>query len=176
MTDQAAIETRVAGFTDYFKRVHFDVMFGMPVCNNMLEVEAVGFRDFNGDVVGIFITPWFLKVFLLPEEPEMWSDQEVGSKVTWTFPAGEFQCLTDFDEGIGSYISHSLYSPMAQFKTQDEAREAAEAAIKALMTEPSEEEKEIMAMDPKSGSGRRRLFGGMAGAPTSDSPNPDKMT
>jgi [NiFe] hydrogenase assembly HybE family chaperone len=127
-------------------------MNDIPIVNNKLEVEVVGFVDWGHDKsksaaeVGVLITPWFMNIVLLPKE-SMKQEVRVGKTANILFPDGEYSFLTQLDEEFGVYLTCSLFSPMFEFKTQEQARGTAEAVMQQLMQtkkfKQAEENKEI---------------------------------
>lgn len=53
---------------EIYRRIHREKMLGLPILNPALEVEAVGFLPYCGHSLGMLITPWFMKLMLLPGE------------------------------------------------------------------------------------------------------------
>jgi len=43
-------------------------MAGLPICNEALHVQAVGFREWNDHWVGVLVTPWTISLVLMPGE------------------------------------------------------------------------------------------------------------
>lgn len=56
-------------------------MRGVPVINPALSVQAVGFNPFNGDWLGVLITPWFMNLLLLPGPDSQWREQPPGGRI-----------------------------------------------------------------------------------------------
>ena len=137
---------------DHYQYVYTHKMNDIPIVNNKLEVEVVGFVDWGHDKsksaaeVGVLITPWFMNIVLLPKE-SMKQEVRVGKTANILFPDGEYSFLTQLDEEFGVYLTCSLFSPMFEFKTQEQARGTAEAVIQQLMQtkkfKQAEENKEI---------------------------------
>ncbi len=137
---------------DHYQYVYTHKMNDIPIVNNKLEVEVVGFVDWGHDKsksaaeVGVLITPWFMNIVLLPKE-SMKQEVRVGKTANILFPDGEYSFLTQLDEEFGVYLTCSLFSPMFEFKTQEQARSTAEAVMQQLMQtkkfKQAEENKEI---------------------------------
>jgi [NiFe] hydrogenase assembly HybE family chaperone len=127
-------------------------MNDIPIVNKKLEVEVIGFVDWGHDKsksaaeVGVLITPWFMNIVLLPKE-SMKQEVRVGKTANILFPDGEYSFLTQQDSEFGVYLTCSLFSPMFEFKTQEQARGTAEAVMQQLMQtkkfKQAEENKEI---------------------------------
>ncbi|OMH32072.1 [NiFe]-hydrogenase assembly chaperone HybE [Motiliproteus sp. MSK22-1] len=107
--------------------------------NPALEVAAVQFQDYQGQVLGVIITPWFMGLILLPLELEGWRDHQTGDSHTERLPAGEFEFVHGWDPGFGAYGSCPLFSPMDEFPDQATAIQMAERAMEQLFKEPSSE-------------------------------------
>jgi len=119
-------------------------MADIPILNDKLKVQAVGFREWNKHVLGVLITPWFMNLMLLPTEETDWStySYSVGSKHTYTFEAGSFEFIVGEEENLGRYMSCSMFSPMFEFADHDAAVQTAEAIVVGMFKEENKEELE----------------------------------
>ncbi len=131
MQDPQAAAARIAGI---FERIHRERMAGLPLLNERLQVEVLGFQVYEGRVLGILITPWLMNLVLLPGEQDHWEDLTMGHKEPHVFPAGTYKFMVNEIEEIGACQTHSLYSPMREFQSQAHVRAAAEAILRDLMT------------------------------------------
>jgi len=115
-----------------FCRILAERMQDMPLNNDKLGVQAVGFRRWEGRWLGVLITPWFMNLVLLPDEPARW--QPLPMRETWgyAFPAGVFDFLGNEEPGFGPFQTCSLFSPMFDFADDAGARATALAALDAL--------------------------------------------
>ncbi len=110
-------------------------MRDIPILNKALKVQTIGFQHYQGKVIGILITPWMMNLIMLPGEGDDWLGLQVGHKQIHQFPTGSYRfCVNDVD-GIGVYQMHSLYSPMREFTTQDQAVVTAQKFIERLFVE-----------------------------------------
>ncbi|MGJ5179245.1 [NiFe]-hydrogenase assembly chaperone HybE [Bradyrhizobium oligotrophicum] len=117
-----------------YREIGDRAMRDLPIYHDALDVEAIGFSDYQGMTIGILITPWFMNV-VTPS-----AEGSAGSSVDIVLPAGSFAFTIGEIAGVGRIASCSLFSPMFEFEDMAAARAAAEAAIAALMTpgdEPS---------------------------------------
>lgn len=121
-----------------YGRIWQTSMHDMPWVNRALAVEVVGFRHWQGDWVGVVITPWFLNLFVLPGGGELWSDRPAGERCNIAFPAGELEFITDDDAAaeVPAYQYCALITQVSQFASQEAARATAEGALAALFTTP----------------------------------------
>jgi len=120
-------------------------MADIPILNDKLKVQAVGFREWNQHVLGVLITPWFMNLMLLPTEHTDWSTYRVGSKHSYTFEAGSFEFILGEEEKLGKYMSCSMFSPMFEFADHDAAVQTAEAIVVGMF---KEENKEVLGSEP----------------------------
>ncbi len=127
------METRIRNLVEFHRRVAVERMRGLPIFNGRLEVEAVGFREFDGRVLGVLISPWFMNLILLPGAEDDWSDIGVGASSTWEFPAGEYEFHAGDLEGVGPHYTAALFSTVADFPDQDTARAVAESVMEGLL-------------------------------------------
>lgn len=123
-----------ASLAEIYRRVYREQMLGLPIINPNLAVEAVGFTSFRGHVLGILITPWFMKLMLLPGTAP-WAELRDGESQSWLFPGGVLKFIAERDDQLGPYQACSLFSPMSAFRGQDDARAAAEAVLHGLFSE-----------------------------------------
>ncbi|GEM_PF-779804 len=120
-----------------FEKVHAERMHDIPVCNEALRVEAVGFCSFQGRALGVLITPWFMNLVLLPGMDDDWSQLRTGEKITHPFPAGAVEFIVGREDGL-VHQACSLFSPVFEFQEQEVARIAAQAALDALLQQREE--------------------------------------
>lgn len=126
-----------------YREIGERAMRDLPIFNDALGVEAVGFRRFDRAIVGIMVTPWFMNVIAIIEES---SPHRPGSTQCLVFPAGEIEFTISEVAPAGRIASCSLFSPMFQFDDMAAARATAEAAIAVLMT-PSDDREDMKAVD-----------------------------
>jgi len=124
-----------------FKEIHSGQMRGLPFLNDALAVKAVGFRPYEGLLLGVLITPWFMNLILAPGPDQDWSGLPSGGKERIPFPSGvyEFTYVNRAQDNRGKagldlapYKACSLFSPMAEFATMAQAVETAEAVLTVL--------------------------------------------
>ncbi len=131
------------GLERVFNHIQHERMQDVPVLNELLQVEAVGFTSWQDHCLGVLITPWFMNLMLLPNEGDEWDHLSVGSKRTHLFPSGPYEFIAGYEEGIGYYQVCSLFSPVFQFVDQEAAVATAKAVMQALMDEENHEEIDI---------------------------------
>ena len=112
-------------------------MRDLPIFNDALAVEAVGFRNFKGVIMGIMVTPWFMNVVMPADEI---AGESQGPTVRVRFPVGDIDLTLSEVAPVGRIASCSLFSPMSEFADTASARAAAEAALVALMQPPDSAE------------------------------------
>ena len=135
-------------------------MAELPIVNQRLSVDALGFRDWSGGHAGIVVTPWFMNVVIvLPEGSQV---VEPGTRVARQFPAGQLEFVTSVLDGVGPIEGCSLISPMGQFRDMPHALEVARDAANALFTAPVAKEPapvvEAAPAKPEPAPSRRDLF------------------
>jgi [NiFe] hydrogenase assembly HybE family chaperone len=108
-------------------------MAGMPFVNVALRVEAVGFREWQGQWLGVLVTPWSINVLLLPRSGD-WPRLPMGTERFVDLPAGRFRFIAGFEPSLGEYHACSLFSPALEFADHDAACATASAALEALLT------------------------------------------
>jgi len=137
-----------------YREIGDRAMRDLPIYNDALGVEAVGFRPFNGTIVGILVTPWFMNVVMPAGE----TAQEVSAPgLRVRFPAGDIDFAFSEVMAVGRIASCSLFSPMFQFADMASARATAEAAIAELML-PADSEETVRRRVPSASAIDRRNF------------------
>ena len=131
-------------------------MAGLDFLNPRLRVAALGFMDWRGLRVGALVTPWSINLVLLDGPAEALPPVRRGDAHPWAFPSGVYGFLAHEEPGIGTYHQCSLFSPVTEFAAQEDAEQAALAALRALM-EPA-------APAPAPGPARRSRRGLLTGA------------
>ena len=120
-----------------FSQIAATRMAGVSLLNAALQVEAVGFRHWRDDSVGVLITPWFMNLICLPGPQSKRQAMSSGTRVDVALPAGDYEFLFAHEEALGHYLTSSLFSPMFEFSDMAQAREVAEAVL-AEIFKPAE--------------------------------------
>jgi len=115
-----------------FARIAATRMAGLSLCNPALAVEACGFRPWNGLWLGVLVTPWAINLMLLPCAGQAFRRLGADQRQNWTFPSGAYAFHGAEEDGLGAYQTCSLFSPVFEFVCQEDARQAARAALQAL--------------------------------------------
>lgn len=115
-----------------FRHIADTRMAGMAMTNASLGVEAVGFRPWNGDRIGVLITPWAMNLVCLPGGERPWGASPGGTPIEVELPSGTYEFFTANAEHLGPYLSSSLFSPMFEFADMEQARQVAEAVLEEI--------------------------------------------
>ncbi|MBL8563290.1 MAG: [NiFe]-hydrogenase assembly chaperone HybE [Gemmobacter sp.] len=140
MREAALIGARTALLVADFREVYHAKMRDVPIINQALHVEAVGFRAHGEGYLGVLIAPWFMNLILLPGEGQDWAGLKPGEKEVIGFPSGAYEFLHNTREMVGGYKACSLFSPMADFTSQLQAVEVAKAVMAELFNGENLEE------------------------------------
>lgn len=127
---RADLARRTAALEADFREVHAK-MRELPMVNQALQVQAVGFQPHEDGVLGVLVAPWFMNLVLLPG-PER-TVLASGEKEVIAFPSGDYEFLHHARELTGPYLACSLFSPMGDFTSQLQAVEVAQAVMAELM-------------------------------------------
>lgn len=133
--DERAMAAAVARLEAEFREIHNAKMRETPLVNKALSVEAVGFRPWQGRLIGVLVTPWFMNLTLLPGPGDDWSGLATGTTEEIAFPSGTYAFLHAVRAGCGGYKGCSLFSPMTEFGSQLHATDTARAVMEALFDE-----------------------------------------
>ncbi len=133
-------ENRIQNVVNVFRRIGEERMKDLGLYNPALQVEAVGFRRWEGWLAGILVTPWFMNFLLLPSDPSTSLDGvDVGSRKRINMPKGEVIFLVGDGEELGLYLSNSIHSPMGEFADHTKASTTAWASVGPYFQEPGEQ-------------------------------------
>jgi len=122
-----------------FSQILIERMVDVPVINERLHVESAGFQEWNGHVLGVLVTPWFMNLLLLPGIEDDWSELKVGFKRSFAFEAGSFEFIMGEEQEIGKFMSCSMFSPMFEFESHDAAMVTANAIVEELFDQKNRE-------------------------------------
>jgi len=136
-----------------YREIGERAMRDLPIYNDALSVEAVGFRRFSGSIVGIMVTPWFMNVVM----PASAVGTASGATPHIRFPAGNIEFTLGEVGRIGRIASCSLFSPMFEFADMAAALATAEAALAELML-PADSEEAVRRREPATSPIDRRSF------------------
>lgn len=141
----------------HYRAVLSERMREMPFVNPALEVEAIGFRDFQGHQLGVLLTPWFMNLVLLPGSGD-WDDYAPGTACRWSLPEGSYDFNVCRDAELGVYMTAVLFRTVADFPDQETARGIAVEIMQRLF-QPGDNA-------PEEGRRftRRDLFGKLGGS------------
>ncbi|MGJ0508666.1 MAG: [NiFe]-hydrogenase assembly chaperone HybE [Methylocystis sp.] len=153
--DDAAARVVGARLAELYARIWAGPMRDVPICNEALGVEAVGFRAYGDAAIGIVVTPWFMNLVVVDASGQA-SQIRSGAVVSVKLPAGEVDCVGGWLDDFGPLRSCSLFSPMFEFSDMAFARDVAVEAMTAFFTQPAQEE----APRDSVGLDRRALLGG----------------
>jgi [NiFe] hydrogenase assembly HybE family chaperone len=117
------------------------VMCDLPVYNDKITIEAIGFRPFGDDaLLGVVLTPWFMNLVLLPLAAEPMRMAEIGRPVEVGLPAGKRTFVIGGNEIVGLYRAHSLHSPVLTFTLPGQAQAEARRQLGLLTTPPAHDD------------------------------------
>lgn len=118
-----------------YRRVGDETMRGLPPFNDRLEVEAIGFRDWQGHQLGVIVAPWFMNLVIVPAEEVDPGKTSQGARSVWDFPAGRYEFHASELEGAPPHLTTPLFSAVTDFPDQPTARAVAEAVLDRLFSE-----------------------------------------
>jgi len=131
---EPGLADRVNALEALFRTIAATRMAGVPVCNDRLAVQAVGFEDSEAGALGVLVTPWFMNLVWLPAggEPPL----AVGANRTRAVGPERFDFIGAFEPGFGAYEACSLFSPMFEFEDQAAAAATAREVLAILRAPP----------------------------------------
>ncbi len=134
MQASADICARLEGL---YREIQITRMADVPILNDALQVAAVGFDPYGDYYLGVLLTPWFMNLMLLPQDAADYAETapDVGEKVQITLPAGKVEFIAGFEDGLGHWLSCSLFSPVFEFADQAAALETAGAVLEEVLND-----------------------------------------
>lgn len=132
-------------------------MQGLPILNDRLSVEAVGFKQTGEHAVGVLLTPWFMNLVLLPGTDE-WDSVQQGETVSYALPHGDYDFTVSRDDELGTYLSAILFRSVNSIPTQEIALGIAEEIAELVFTESEPD----TPMRKKRPIGRREFLTGLS--------------
>ena len=118
-----------------FRAVAAGPMAGLPIVNPALGVAVVGLRPWAVGHLGVLVTPWCLNLVYIPAPGE--AVPEPGRPRVLELPVGDIEFLGAAQPELGPYLAASLFSPMSEFASQDEALAVAWAVLDEVLTPPT---------------------------------------
>lgn len=137
---------------EVFQSIHQNQMQSLPFVNENLSVKAVDFALYEGDWLGVLLTPWMLSIVLIAGPNRIWNRYTVGDKLGLRLPSGDYSFTYGYHEQLGNYFASSIMSPLQDMKDQQTAVQLAKDARRLLTAIPTEE---VHVRDQS----RRALFG-----------------
>lgn len=125
-----------ARVTAFFTTIGATRMAGLPIVNPALRVEVVNFIPWEAGWLGVLVTPWCMNLLWMPGQQTTPLGQP-GTKVNWRFPTTTCEFVVCQEAALGTYLSCSLFSPMAAFANQEDACITATAILNALRQSPT---------------------------------------
>ncbi|MEM6666861.1 MAG: [NiFe]-hydrogenase assembly chaperone HybE, partial [Pseudomonadota bacterium] len=94
-----SLEARIAQLTAAYERAE-DNMVGLPVHNDKLEIDAVGFQVFEDGYLGVVATPWSMNLTYVPADPDTPAPAAIGASMTRVFPSGSYNFIVGRMDGV----------------------------------------------------------------------------
>lgn len=107
-------------------------MAGIPICNDALRVQAVGFREWQGHRLGVLVTPWTISLILMQGDETPLKSLGADEKMRWEFPSGEYEFMGLNEPALGTCQSCSLISPVNDIASHEDAVNIAGQVMAAL--------------------------------------------
>jgi [NiFe] hydrogenase assembly HybE family chaperone len=125
----------VTALVGHFETIYQRHMQSLPIVNRSLHVEAIGFQEFDGDQLGVLITPWFMNLVLLPQAVQT-ANCVPGDKSSVEFPSGSIEFTGCKDDTLGFFRTAVLFRTVADLPDQEMARSVAQQVMRDLFVRP----------------------------------------
>jgi [NiFe] hydrogenase assembly HybE family chaperone len=121
------------------QRVNDSQMAGLPLSMANVAVGCHGMELYEGQWLGVVVTPWMLSVVILPGPDQCWDTRAIGDRVGLQFPCGDLVFTANELEGVGAYLACSLMSPLDPNVTTQSATQLALDCLRMLQALPVKE-------------------------------------
>lgn len=128
----------VAALVSHFETIYRKHMRDLPIVNRNLRVEAINFQEYDGDQLGVLITPWFMNLVLLPNDAHA-PDCAQGSKSSIDFPSGAIEFTGCLDDTLGCFRTAVLFRTVTDLPSQYMARDVARQVMLDLFVKPRDQ-------------------------------------
>lgn len=137
----------------------------MAAINPALAIEAVGFVRYQGDWLGVIVTPWFLRLFLMPGGGSLWGDIPVGQTRYLSLPGESMPFVADAASQFGPFQYATLLEPTSLIADMAAARRMALRVMQKFgYDEPAPEATPTAEVPaPAAGVSRRGFFRRLVG-------------
>ncbi|QPE16878.1 hydrogenase-2 assembly chaperone [Providencia rettgeri] len=119
-----------------FTRVAEQSMHDLSFLHPTMPVHASEFALFEGQWVGVVITPWMLSAIILPGPEQYWPRRVVGDKVGLILPYGEMTYTVGELDGLTQYFACSLMSPLEKKLTPEQGIHLTDDCQRILLSLP----------------------------------------
>lgn len=115
----------------HFQAIWQSAEAGFAPVNRNLQVEATRFIRFAGDWVGVVVTPWFFRLFLLPGGGSLWGDIPAGQRRYLELPGGVLPFTAEVLADVGPCQWTPLIEPITAVAGMGAARQSGLDALRA---------------------------------------------
>lgn len=160
LTEASAVVEEFAGFTanpapllvTQYERIAREQMCELPFYHSSMPI-AVESVLFEGQWLGVVLTPWMLSVVVLPGPDQLWPRRISSERLVLRLPCGEMTFMVGDLPRSGQLLACSLMSPLDPHLGAEEGRGLVTSTLKMLLSLPVQQGAGGVDL------GRRRLFG-----------------
>lgn len=137
-----------------FSEIAQGEMQTLPFFRAQVPVRALGFQCYEGQWVGVMLTPWMLSILVLPGPDQVWDSRPLGERLGLRLPFGNAVFHVSEIEAIGQYLSCSLMSPLDPTMSAEQALQLATDVSRQVLAIP------VTDVDAPQNLSRRALLSG----------------
>nr|WP_278989005.1 hydrogenase-2 assembly chaperone [Plesiomonas shigelloides] len=137
-----------------FSEIAQGEMQTLPFFRAQVPVRALGFQCYEGQWVGVMLTPWMLSILVLPGLDQVWDSRPQGERLGLRLPFGNAVFHVCEIEAIGQYLSCSLMSPLDPAMSAEQALQLATDVSRQVLAIP------VTDVDAPQNLSRRALLSG----------------
>lgn len=126
----------------------------LPFFRAQVPVRALGFQCYEGQWVGVMLTPWMLSILVLPGPDQVWDSRPLGERLGLSLPFGNAVFHVSEIGAIGQYLSCSLMSPLDPAMSAEQALQLATDVSRQVLAIP------VADVDAPQNLSRRALLSG----------------
>ncbi|XEI15473.1 hydrogenase-2 assembly chaperone [Plesiomonas shigelloides] len=119
-----------------FSEIAQGEMQTLPFFRAQVPVRALGFQCYEGQWVGVMLTPWMLSILVLPGPDQVWDSRPLGERLGLRLPFGNAVFHVSEIETIGQYLSCSLMSPLDPAMSAEQALQLATDVSRQVLAIP----------------------------------------
>ena len=139
-----------------YERIAREQMAELPFYHATMPIAAECVL-FEGQWLGVVLTPWMLSVVVLPGPEQLWPQRKSAERIALALPCGSMTFMVGELPETGQLLACSLMSPLDSHLGAEQGLALVGSTLKMLLSLPVQQGEGAVNL------GRRRLFGARQG-------------